>query len=321
MLKGLDIASYQKDPDFVKVKAKYQFIITKVTENVNYTNPNFARSKAECRRLGILLGYYHFAKPSAGNTPEAEADYFLKQLGDIQPGECIFLDYEDNYADCVNWCKKWLDYIFAKTGIKAPIYLNKSLVKNFNWKPIIDAGYGLWLADYSYNPDSPVPAVPWALCAFRQYSNKEVVDGISVVTDANVFYGDETAFKAYGYKGNVQTDPCAELQEKYNKLAEEIVGVRESRDEWKKKSKDQEKVIKDYKTATETDKQTDQKFLDDLVTILNVIPTPTTREEYLVALKAKLDALTTPPTNVPESDALQKLKDWISKVFGGLLNK
>lgn len=317
MLKGLDIASYQKDPDFVKVKAKWQFIITKVTEGTVYTNPFFAKSKAECRRLGLLLGYYHFAKPTAGNTPEKEAEYFLKQVGDILPGECIFLDYEENYADCVKWCKAWLDYVFTKTGVKAPIYLNKSTVANFNWKPIIDAGYGLWLADYSYKPDSAIPALPWAVCAFRQYSNQEVVDGIVAKTDANVFYGDEKAFKAYGYKGTTPVDPCAELQAKFNDLAEEIVGVRTSRDKWKKKAKDGEKLIKDYKTTLEDD----TKFFNDAVTTLNATTTPTNHAEFLVALDAKLKEIVAQPTPVPPTDPTNQQKSFIGRLVDCLLNR
>ena len=214
MLKGIDISSWQGQPDFNKVKEDADFVIVKATEGVGFRDPQLTRNQTECRKLGITLGYYAFVRPDLGNKPEDEAKYFLDQIGALKPGELLFLDFEVAYADRVNWCKKWLDYVYEATGVKAPIYLNKTLQANSDWTPVIDADYGLWLADYTYNPDSPVPNTQWEVMAFRQYSNAQAISGINGNVDANVFYGDKDSIKAYGYKGSVTppTDCEAEIQ-------------------------------------------------------------------------------------------------------------
>ncbi len=304
MIKGIDISSWQKDPNFEQVKTQVQFVITKVTENINYTNPNFKRSQSECRRLDILLGYYHFAKPTKGNTPEVEAEYFLKQLGELKNGEIICLDYEENYADCVNWCKKWLDYVYAKLGCKPLIYLNKSTVSSFNWKPIVDAGYGLWLADYTYSTNSPIPATPWPVMAIRQYSNKEVVAGIAGGVDADVFYGDAIAFKKYGYK---EVDPCEQkVAEALGKQSNYIAGLENSN-----------RDLRDAAIDTAT-------FINKAWAILDPTVTDKKDDDFIKKLQALKDKLnivqqTVQPevTTIQPNPQVSSLLDLLRKFFTG----
>ena len=207
MLKGVDISSHQSQPDFSKVKEVVDFVIVKATEGVGFRDPQLTRNQRECRKLGITLGYYAFVRPDLGNSPEAEAQYFLDQIGPLEEGELLFLDFEVSYNDRVNWCKKWLDHVYKQTKVKAPIYLNKTLEKSSDWRPVIDADYGLWIADYTHDQNSPIPPVQWPVVAFRQYSSEEKILGIDGNVDGNVFYGDKDALKAYGFKG-VSSDDC-----------------------------------------------------------------------------------------------------------------
>jgi GH25 family lysozyme M1 (1,4-beta-N-acetylmuramidase) len=222
-LKGVDVAKYQGNIDFTLLKQATNFILMKATEGVGYTDPKFALNQAGARNVGMLLGYYHFARPDLHNTPETEADWFIKMIGILREGEVLALDFEVTYADKVTWCKAWLDRVFSVTKCKPVIYLNKSTATGNDWTRVISAGYGLWLADYSYSATSAVPSTKWPITAFRQYSNKATVKGITGVVDANVFYGDETAFKAYGSRpSETEVDLQKELDE-----------MRESRNKWK----------------------------------------------------------------------------------------
>ena len=243
MLKGIDISNWQT-VDFDTLKT--DFILMKVSEGVAFPDPKFLNFQKQARTKGLLIGYYHFAKPDLGNTPEVEAEYFLNLCKPTQ-GEVLCLDFEVSYIDKVVWCKKWLDYVYSKTKCRPVIYLNKSTISGNNWSPIIDAGYGLWMADYSYNPDSEVPSNPWPICAFRQYSNKLAVSGITGVVDANVFYGNASAFKKYGIpqlspenpSGGI-VDPCeAQLEAlgvQIESLKHDLGLMRDSRNTWKEKS-------------------------------------------------------------------------------------
>ena len=203
MILGNDVASYQGNINFDLYRNNANFIIPKATEGVGFIDPKFARNQSEARRVGILRGYYHFARPDLGNSPEAEADYFLSVLGQLQEGEVLCLDYEcpNQVQAHVDWCKKWLDRIYSKTGVKPLIYLNQSQVKQFNWKAVIDGGYGLWIAAYTYDPNNNNAEIgQWPFAAMQQWTNGQTVPGIPAVADGDVFFGSEQAFKAYGFK-------------------------------------------------------------------------------------------------------------------------
>lgn len=207
MLKGADISNYQGNPDFVKVKKSLDFIILKASEGNGYRDPVFTANQVAARNAGLLLGYYHFARPNLGNTPEAEAAWFLSVIQHIDQGEILCLDFEVDYSDAVNWCKRFLDYIQTKTGVKPLIYLNQSQLKEFNWKPVIDADYGLWLAQYDNDPNQTNGNFPWPTIAMKQWSSSGKVSGINGNVDVDSFFGDVAIFQAYGFKG--ATDPTA----------------------------------------------------------------------------------------------------------------
>lgn len=115
---GHDISKWQGDVNFdtYKKSGKSQFVIIKSSEGVGYTDTKFKRNQSEIRRVGILLGYYHFARPDLGNSAVAEADYFLKVIGKLNPNELIALDYEcaNQVQAHVDWCRQWLDHVYAK---------------------------------------------------------------------------------------------------------------------------------------------------------------------------------------------------------------
>lgn len=198
---GNDVSKYQGDINFDTYRNNSNFLIIKSSEGTGYTDPKFSRNQSECRRVGLPLGYYHFARPDLNADPTKEVDWFLKVLGEIREGEMLTLDYEPNWnGDAVGWCKRWLDYAQEKTGTKCLIYLNQNQLKTINWKPISDAGYGLWVAAYTYDPNNNnFEKGSWQFAAMQQWSNKQKVPGIVGDVDANVFFGTVDTFKKYGY--------------------------------------------------------------------------------------------------------------------------
>jgi len=202
IIKGIDISKWQGIPDFYKAKKDVDFVFIKTVEGIGYTDTQFIRNQKELRRLQIPRGYYAFVRPDLGNSAIKEAEYFLKQIGPLEKGEILLLDFEVTFTDKVEWCKKWLDYIYQQTKVKGLIYLNKSLQANNNWLPLINEGYGLWLADYTHNENSIVPKTQWDIVAIRQYTNRLTVSGIYNNVDGNIFYGDVNALLSYGYSGS-----------------------------------------------------------------------------------------------------------------------
>lgn len=202
MIVGNDISNWQGDVNYDVYVHNTNFLIIKATEGVGFTDKKFLRNQAEARRFGIPLGYYHFARPDLKNQPEAEADYFLKVVGQPREGEVLCLDYEpvSNPFPVVLWCQVFLTRVFAKTGVRPLIYLNKSQVRTFDWSSVVAGGYGLWLASYDGEPFTG----QWQAMAMQQWTSKQQVPGIVGNVDGNWFFGTVEQFKAYGYHTPVE---------------------------------------------------------------------------------------------------------------------
>lgn len=211
---GNDVASYQGDINYDVFKNNTQFVIAKATEGRGFTDPKFKRNQSEARRVGLLFGYYHFARPDLGNSPEAEAQYFLDVIGEIKEGELLALDYEcpNQKQEHVDWCRKWLDYVYSKTKVRAFIYLNQSQIKNFNWQNVINGSYALWVAAYTGSPlVNTFITDEFKAAAMQQWTSGQNVPGISGRVDGNVFFGDLATLKKYG-KPAAQPEPQPQPQ-------------------------------------------------------------------------------------------------------------
>lgn len=203
MIVGNDISGAQGDINYDIYIKNSNFNIFKATEGVGFVDPKFSKNQYSFRNRAFPIGYYHFARPDLNNSPESEAEFFLSIIGPLQNGEVLCLDYEPNWpgGDAVGWCKRFLDHVQTKTGVKAFIYLNKSQVRNFDWSPVANAGYALWLACYDNNLINGA----WSFVAMQQWTSSQQVPGISGNVDGDYFFGDTTAFGKYGYKKQPQS--------------------------------------------------------------------------------------------------------------------
>lgn len=242
---GNDIASFQGDVNYDTYKNNSNFIIFKATEGTGYTDTKLSRNQSEARRVGLPLGYYHFARPDL-NTAESEANYFLSKIGQLRDGEVLVLDYEPNWnGDAVGWCKTWLDTVFSKTQCKPLIYMDQSRVQKYNWKPLVDAGYGLWIAAYTYDPtNNNFQHGAWPFAAMQQWTNKQQVPGINGNVDGDVFFGDVATFKKYGYKSPTPVDPCANVKKDLDAANKTILEQKSQIDALQKQCDDYKNKLK-----------------------------------------------------------------------------
>ncbi len=203
MLLGNDISEFQGTVDWDTYKKNANFAIIRATYGVGYVDKQFARNQSEARRVGLPRGYYTYCYPQY-NLPDSEADWFLKTV-DPKPHEMLCLDYEEAYTgDKVKWCKEFLDHVSgALGGYKPLIYLNQSLATNNDWSPVVNAGYGLWIAAYTYDPkNNNFQSGKWNVVAMQQWTNRQTVPGIPTKVDGDVFFGDIAAFDKYCYQGD-----------------------------------------------------------------------------------------------------------------------
>lgn len=225
-MNGIDISSWQSGINLAVVPC--DFVIIKGTQGTGYTNPDYLRAYNQVKAAGKCLGIYHYAE---GGSPTAEADYFLREVGN-RVGECILaLDWEGEQNPAFgrndySWCKAWLNRVAAKTGVKPMLYISQSTIGRF-------AGigdYALWVAQYADMNATGYQDTPWNEgaydCAIRQYSSCGRLNGYNGNLDLNKFYGDRAAWNKYAGKGNAtapstggSTATTSSGQPKYNVMA------------------------------------------------------------------------------------------------------
>ena len=156
MLKGIDISSFQ-NPD-VMLKGCVEFVMIKASEGVGYKdegldkNYNFMKEHTDISHYG----FYHYARPDLGNSPEAEAASFLSYVGH-HSGKCLYaLDWEGKALSYpMDWCIKWLDYVYTHSKQIPLLYASASTLDGYMGR------YPIWVAHWGV--DKPAVSRPWAM--------------------------------------------------------------------------------------------------------------------------------------------------------------
>lgn len=229
MLKGIDISHWQKGIDLGAIDV--DFVIIKATEGNGYTDVMCDTFYQKAKSLGKKLGVYHFARPDLGNTAEAEADWFIKETLGYHKEAMLVLDWESGDLTNVAWAKAWLDRVYSKTGVKPVIYMSASVMHSADWSSVVNADYGLWVANYGTNNGTAqesvfdrYPLKYWSFYALWQYTSKGRLNGYNGNLDLNYFSGDGTAWDKYAGGSPSSSKPSNPVETKStDDLAREVI--------------------------------------------------------------------------------------------------
>lgn len=184
----MDVSRHQGTIDWAKVKAsgKIDGVMLRAMGNSAdglpskpYTDPQFARNYAECKRLGIPVGVYGYFKA----VNRAEADKELAMLHKLLVGKTLQLpvavDIEDKVqqtlsksaltdltAYCLSTVQSWGVYAMLYTGLNfgtTRLYMGGAALKP----------YDVWLA--AYRSTKPSPGWPFGMW---QYTSTAHVPGV-----------------------------------------------------------------------------------------------------------------------------------------------
>jgi len=199
MIRGLDCSHWQGTINWSLVKNdNIKFAFAKCTQGNSFKDAKYYNNKISCQANDILFGSYHFAN---GGDPIQEADFYVANIGALKKGELMCLDWEISHSNPVDWCKKFLDRVYSRSGVRPFLYTNEARVKSLNWKPVVDGNYGLWVAKYGINngqmntkPDTGA----WDFYAIWQYTSKGSVKGITGNVDLDTYNGSLDSLKKYG---------------------------------------------------------------------------------------------------------------------------
>ncbi len=204
-MNGIDISNWQKNIDIAAVPC--DFVIVKATQGTTYVSPSCDRQFQQAKKAGKLLGVYHYA---SGGGAVTEADFFLKNIRGYLKEAILVLDWEKGqntaWGQGVAYAKQFLDRIYEKTGIKPLIYMSKSVCREYDWSPVANGDYGLWVAQYGSNNRTGYQADPWtdnkgygawSGPVIFQYSSAGALPGYNGNLDLNIAYMDREAWAKY----------------------------------------------------------------------------------------------------------------------------
>ena len=229
MLKGIDISHHQKGIDLGAIDT--DFVIIKATEGNGYTDEMCDTFYQKAKSLGKKLGVYHFARPDLGNSAEAEADWFVKETLGYHKEAILVLDWESGDLTNVSWAKAWLDRVYEKTGVKPIIYMSASVMSSADWSSVVNADYGIWVANYGSNNGTAqesvfdrYPLKYWSFYALWQYTSVGRLNGYNGNLDLNYFSGDSSAWDKYAGGSPSSSKPSNPVETKStDDLAREVI--------------------------------------------------------------------------------------------------
>lgn len=221
-LKGIDISNHQRGLDLSKIDC--DFVIIKATEGKSHVDQYCDGFFQQALSLGKKLGVYHFANNS-DNTAKQEADWFINNTRGYIGKAIPVLDWEDDITDNVPWALEWLQRVEQAYGCKPLIYMSESVVNRYDWSPVANANYGIWVAKYrdnlpDYNYDMSkagnMPSIKyWSTMALWQWTSTGRLNGWNGNLDCDVFYGDAAAWDKYvgsGSSSNTPSNPTTPQQ-------------------------------------------------------------------------------------------------------------
>ena len=221
-LKGIDISNHQRGLDLSKIDC--DFVIIKATEGKSHVDQYCDGFFQQALSLGKKLGVYHFANNS-DNTAKQEADWFINNTRGYIGKAIPVLDWEDDVTDNVPWALEWLQRVEQAYACKPLIYMSESVVNRYDWSPVANANYGIWVAKYrdnlpDYNYDMSkagnMPSIKyWSTMALWQWTSTGRLNGWNGNLDCDVFYGDAAAWDKYvgsGSSSNTPSNPTTPQQ-------------------------------------------------------------------------------------------------------------
>lgn len=194
MMKGIDISHWNNVKDYAAIKnSGIDFVIIKAGGNKKgkvYKDVKFEEHYKGCRKVGLHVGAYFYAKPKYTGNAEHEGNSdalgFLTILYAHSFDMPIYIDFEEgdkrkkayNTAYCHSFCRQLESY-------KAFIGIYGSDISTFHDMVYIDQlkPFSWWVARYGTDPKYATQNLH-----IHQYSSKGYVPGIVGNVDMNNCY-------------------------------------------------------------------------------------------------------------------------------------
>lgn len=205
---GIDLNEYTQDVDFRVLASTIDFLYLRASGSGTgrfRVDKRFLELAESSRNYGIPVGGYHYAVPSADlRTADSQCDDFIdvlqagfgeKNYGDLFPVLDVEAPIEPkmNTDKLIEWVLRFKERFERKTRRRLMIYTGVFFVELYNnfttsqgTQPL--KTMPLWIAMYTsipLNPPYPPNVGGWDRWTIWQFSEDQVVRGVSNPVDAN----------------------------------------------------------------------------------------------------------------------------------------
>lgn len=182
---GIDVSQHNGNIDWGKVKAsgKVDFAILRCgfgREHIRQIDRTFERNYAECKRVGLPVGVYHYSYALSPEDAEKEAEFCLKLIKGKRLQMPVWYDIEEksqlDRGNCDDIAAAFCNRLEA-AGYFTGVYTFDSFAKT-NLSNKTKLRYAMWIARIGSEPK-------YSDYGIHQYSWKGKILGISGNVDMN----------------------------------------------------------------------------------------------------------------------------------------
>lgn len=219
---SLDISKWKDGCSIESLKEEgLVHLYLKATEGRNYIDPCLNKFYAEANRLGIPVGFYHFA--TSNQDIEGQAVDFWNSVKDkpCQLKYCLDMERDLDYN---NFVYRFVNKFKEVSGLgddSLVIYASGYYARD-NFNEDIKNKYPLWVAHYGV-PAGQYMETGFKTIAGHQYSENEPHQGMEF--DANIFYNSITLSTSYSQPTKVVTNNTTTNEYEQHGNAEVLVDV------------------------------------------------------------------------------------------------
>ena len=196
---GLDVSHWQGAINWARVAAAgRRFTFVKSTDGNNTLDPTFITNRDGAEANGLLVGAYHFARPSRPSHADAldEARFFVSQVqpaaGDLVPVLDIEVNGGLNQTEMTHWAQTWVAEVRALTGVMPMVYTSPGgwAARFGDTAALAQDGARLWVAHWGVSSPT-LPANDWSGQGWVvwQHSSTGRVAGIGTDVDLDKLAG------------------------------------------------------------------------------------------------------------------------------------
>lgn len=237
-LRGIDISYWNRDIDLSRVIElnDLDFCIMKATESVNDVDSYCDSFYQIAKGKNVKRGVYHLLTSAArGRT---QADYFLNHIEGYVHDSMLILDIEGTssyYTSDVSTAVEFCERVISKTGVKPIVYMNMAALDAEDWKPVVDLGCDLWIANYWFgdarvdwsdmDPSSHMASpdeFPYA--ALWQFTDTGKVQGYDGNLDLDFAFMTRTAWDLYANPNGGENDGESGKEDSETGAGSDLIG-------------------------------------------------------------------------------------------------